>query len=84
VNLELEVRQVAAEACGLSRIDGIFFDSTLQGLGADADTILYFWSAIERKYSIAVTRAQRGQLSTIGQIVHYLKIRLRDDRRASA
>lgn len=83
MNLELRVRQVAAEACA-TRIDGIYSDSTLQGLGADADTVLYFWTAIEREFEIVVTRAQRAQLSTIGQIVHYLKIRLRADRRVSA
>lgn len=77
VNYDLRVRQIAATAIGLASVESIFSDNTLQSLGADEDAVVFFWREIEREFEIVVTRAQRAQLPHIGQIVHYLKIRLR-------
>lgn len=77
MNLDLQVRQIVATASGLGRVDGIYSDSMLQLLCADEDTLTFFWREIEHEFDIVVTRAQRQQLSTIGQVVHYLKVRLR-------
>jgi hypothetical protein len=77
LNIDLQVRQIVATACGLAGVDGIYSDSTLLSLCGDEDTLEFFWREIEREFDVAITRAQRQQLSTVGQVVHYLKVRLR-------
>jgi hypothetical protein len=77
MNVDLKVRQIAAMVQGAPGVDHIFSDSTLHALGFDDDSHLVFWREVEHEFEIAVTRAQRANLSTIGQIVHYLKSRTR-------
>lgn len=72
-NIELQVRTIVATAA-VCRVDSLYSDTLLSKV-LDDDATIWFWREIEREFDIAVTKAQRAQLSTIGQVVHYLKVR---------
>lgn len=80
-NFDLEVRRIYAEACALPGVEYVLADTRVAVGVLDEDTWLWFWRQVERRFDIAVTRAQRQTLTTIGAVVHYLKIRERGKTR---
>lgn len=81
-NVDLEVRSLYAAAAGIT-VDAVYSDTRLDSAG-DADTVIWFWSQLEEGFDIAVTKAQRLAMPTVGQVVEYLKIRLRTEETAHA
>lgn len=76
-NIDLQVRTIIAAAAGISGPeDGILSTNELEAM-LDEDGRIYFWREIERQFDIAVTRAQRASLPTVGSVVRYLKVRSR-------
>ena len=75
MNFDFEVRQLIAEAAGVS-VDSLYSDTKLETV-FDDDSHFFFWRAIERKYGWMVSHAQQLKLDTVGKIVDELKARAR-------
>lgn len=73
-NIDLQVRQIVVAAAGLPDVSHVLSGARLEHV-FDDDSRIWFWREIERQFSIVVTKAQRESLTTIGQVVHYLKLR---------
>jgi hypothetical protein len=59
-------------------VDAAYSDVKL-GEKLDEDATRFFWRAIEEKFDMPVTSTQRNALPTIGHVVHYVKVRLREE-----
>jgi hypothetical protein len=75
MNLQLEVREIFVAAAGLTCVDEVYTDTPLSPL--DEDTKTFFWSEVERKFGVMVSKTHQQGLNTIGQIVSWLSSGLR-------
>ena len=73
-NIDLQVREIFDAAAGTNAVDGILSTHKIKDL-PDDDSCIYFWRELERQFDIVVTRAQRANLPTVGDVVRYLKLR---------
>jgi acyl carrier protein len=75
-NIHFEVREIITSAINIDVNE--ILDTTKLVTLLDDNSVIYFWKEIERQFDIAVTRAQRASLPTVGSVVDYLKLRAKD------
>jgi hypothetical protein len=73
-NIDLQVREIVVAAASLPDVSHVLAGYKLETL-LDDDSSIWFWREMERQFDIAVTRAQRANLLTVGDVVRYLKLR---------
>lgn len=71
-NVDHELREILSQTLGLDTSE-IFAN---RSLAMSADDAIFFWRRVEEVFDCYITRSQKESLRTVGELVHYLKIRL--------
>jgi acyl carrier protein len=81
-NVDLELRQIFVDAAALKSVEEVTSWTKLEDI-LDDDSHLYVMSQIEQQFGYVITHAQELKLITVGDVIDYVKLRLKLDGEAT-